>query len=118
MKKLFLVQDADRPLYVEATDFEHAVGIWREVIGGENCCDASEEMPDGVSLICEEGELVIARQPRFIVTRSDLHSASDLPFEDVNVDCVADRDLVERADIVVFVDRDGRPKVLKNRWRG
>ena len=57
---LYHVQDNDRPLWVMADDFAHAVRKWRTVIAAENEQSFEEtEEPQGVTLICDDNELVV-----------------------------------------------------------
>lgn len=52
--KLYLVQDAERPMHVVATDFGDAVRRWRAQIAKENPdVDCSDEEPHGVTLLAE-----------------------------------------------------------------
>ncbi len=58
---LFLIQDADRPMYVVAPDWGMAVAIWEERIRRENDvppCD-SIEPPLGIQFVCDEHELIL-----------------------------------------------------------
>lgn len=62
---LFHVQDSDRPLWVVARDYIHAVQKWTAIIREENDLDAGEEcsLPDGVALVCDDHDLVTGSQP-------------------------------------------------------
>lgn len=60
MSPLFHVQDSDRPLWIVARDFGHAVEKWRDVIRRENNLDPSdnEDMPTGVQHVCDDDDFV------------------------------------------------------------
>lgn len=53
---LYHVQDDDRPMYVVANSFSHAISKWKDVIMEENDGEASD--PKGVCLICEDDDLI------------------------------------------------------------
>lgn len=55
---LFHVQDEDRPLFVVADDYGHAIRKWQNIIREENDdCDVG--LPLGVAIVAEDNELVI-----------------------------------------------------------
>jgi hypothetical protein len=59
MKKLYLIQDSDRPCYVIAHDWQDALGKWKIQIAKENDCPPHEvEDPKGISFIAEGNELL------------------------------------------------------------
>lgn len=59
-KKLYHVQDADRPMYVVASSFQEALDTWTAYIAGENDMKVEDvEGPNGVSLICNGGDLIV-----------------------------------------------------------
>lgn len=53
MLRLFHVQDADRPMYVVARDWSHALDAWWQMVRAENPGEDIEEMegPDGISAV-------------------------------------------------------------------
>jgi hypothetical protein len=55
---LFFIQDADRPTYVCADDYSHAVEKWRRAVARENDGDYPL-LPDGVSLVADDSEIII-----------------------------------------------------------
>lgn len=55
---LFHVQDQDRPGYVVADNFEHALEKWRSAMKRENDGDVGDE-PDGVAMVCDDEDLII-----------------------------------------------------------
>lgn len=57
---LFLVQDSDRPVYVVAADYSHAVAKWQQAVADENeipIADVGE--PDGINRLCDDCELIV-----------------------------------------------------------
>jgi len=61
---LFLVQDSDRPMYVEADDMNEAVRIWRQRIQEENSYDdCSDECPRGVQLLESDEDSILLKSP-------------------------------------------------------
>ncbi len=56
-KNLYHVQDADRPMYVIAPDWETAIRAWKAVIIAENDGEEGGE-PDGISLIAPGADIV------------------------------------------------------------
>jgi len=59
VKNLYLVQDNDRPLYVLARTYGHAVSIWKNKIAKENDIDVCDvEDPVGVNFICSGNEVL------------------------------------------------------------
>lgn len=63
--RLFHVQDADRPAYVVATDWQHALSAWQEMVrdeDGEPRPHAHEYDPDGIALVCDDTELIVDMQ--------------------------------------------------------
>ena len=56
---LYHVQDADRPMWVYASDYSSAVFKWKALIAEENDEMIGEVVdPQGVSFICEEIDLI------------------------------------------------------------
>lgn len=57
-RKLFLVQDGDRPMHVVAHDWQAAIAAWKRVV--VDCDDAEEfQEPAGVQLVCGAEDLLI-----------------------------------------------------------
>lgn len=58
---LFHVKDGDRPMFVVAISWNHAVTKWRKVIIKENPKDdCTEEQPSqGVDFVCDMNDLVL-----------------------------------------------------------
>lgn len=56
--QLFHVQDTDRPAFVIADSFEHALAKWKAVVGFENE-GADMPPPQGVMHVCNAEELII-----------------------------------------------------------
>lgn len=57
--KLFQIQDADRPMWVIACDWNQALTKWKEFVGVENALPADEvDGPRGITLVCDETELL------------------------------------------------------------
>lgn len=59
---LFLVQDADRPVYVVASTFDEAIKRWTFLMSEENDCMPSEVgRPTGVQFVADGdlGELLL-----------------------------------------------------------
>jgi len=51
-------------MYVVAADWAHALAVWRTQIAEENGVPLDEkddEQPTGISLVCEEGDLLLPR---------------------------------------------------------
>lgn len=59
MNKLFHVQDADRPMFVIAGDWNGALAAWRRLISTENEEPIEDIEPDGIVLVCGPDELLI-----------------------------------------------------------
>ena len=56
---LYLVQDADRPMYVKADSMGEAVKRWQEVVAIENEMAFNEvEEPQGISYIVPDNEFL------------------------------------------------------------
>lgn len=57
-RKLFLVQDVDRPMHIVAHDWQAAIAAWKRVVVD---CGAAEEFqePAGVQLVCGAEDLLI-----------------------------------------------------------
>jgi len=47
---LYHVQDSERPMYVIANDYGHAVSLWSRQISSEND-DETPDPPDGVCMV-------------------------------------------------------------------
>lgn len=59
MKKLYLIQDQDRPCYVVAYDWADALEKWKLQMGRENDIPPTEvEEPQGISFVCGGEELI------------------------------------------------------------
>lgn len=58
-KKLFLVQDDDRPMYVLAESWQEALEKWQTLILHENegCGEAGD--PTGIQLLAHEDEVIV-----------------------------------------------------------
>ena len=61
---LYLVQDSDRPIYIVARDYGHAVQRWRRVIFLENYDPEADslddvEEPEGAQLVAKGHELLL-----------------------------------------------------------
>lgn len=55
---LYNIQDSDRPMFVVASCWQNALDKWKAKISEEN--DGSEgDEPEGISLICEAGDLLL-----------------------------------------------------------
>lgn len=60
VRRLFHVQDGDRPMYVVAETYDDALAKWRRFVARENDCDDGEiEPPDGIAFIAESDDLLI-----------------------------------------------------------
>lgn len=57
-RKLFLVQDSDRPLYVLAESWQDALEKWRARIYDENPGLEVEWDPDGISLVADTNDII------------------------------------------------------------
>lgn len=58
---LYHVQDNDRPMWVLAKDYGHAVTLWKRHVGEENDMSAIVvDEPQGVQFICDEDDLLNA----------------------------------------------------------
>jgi len=56
---LFLVQDADRPMWVIAESYAEAVRKWRELIAEENgLAEVDVDGPTGIQHICDDDEFI------------------------------------------------------------
>lgn len=79
---LFQVQDSDRPMWVVAESYGHAVKRWREQIAKENPTDdCSGEEPDGVNLIASGTDL--NKMPEILLpTTSDIKREKDQAYWD------------------------------------
>ena len=56
---LYHVQDADRPMWVIASDYGNAVLKWKALVAEENNESIGEVVdPQGVSFVCEEIDLI------------------------------------------------------------
>lgn len=52
---LFLVQDSDRPMHVEASNWQHALDRWKTLVARENDCQPSEvEEPLGIAMVADD----------------------------------------------------------------
>ena len=59
-KKLFHVQDSDRPMYVVAFTYDDALSKWRRFVAREDDCGEGEIVPpDGIAFIAESDDLLI-----------------------------------------------------------
>ena len=61
-KKLFLVQDDDRPIYIVSENWKTALNFWRNIIASENDLsydEAAKVNPQGIKLVCEENDVFI-----------------------------------------------------------
>ena len=59
-KNLFLVQDADRPMYVVADGFQDALNRWSQLIAAENNCAVDEiDMPDGIQYVASGDDFIV-----------------------------------------------------------
>lgn len=57
---LFQVQDDDRPMFVIASDWKGAIGLWSDQIRKENNMTADEVCePNGITLICDDDALIV-----------------------------------------------------------
>ncbi len=58
---LYHVKDGDRPMFVVATSWNHAVMRWRATIVKENPKDdCSGELPSlGIDFVCDANDLII-----------------------------------------------------------
>lgn len=65
---LFHVQDDDRPAYVVADDFTEAIEKWRHAVAADN--DGECFGPDGVSMICDDNELIVDQEWNDISARA------------------------------------------------
>lgn len=56
---LYHIQDMDRPMWVIAENYGHAVARWTAVVASENdMAQEDVEPPQGVAHICEDCELL------------------------------------------------------------
>ena len=57
---LYLIQDADRQMYVASESFEKALGRWRENIVLENpsVSLSDDDGPEGISFVAGKNELI------------------------------------------------------------
>lgn len=56
---LYRVQDADRPMFVIAQNFQEAIDKWAAVIRKENNLPETEEvLPQGVTRMCVHHDLI------------------------------------------------------------
>ena len=61
--KLFQVLDADREMFVVATDWTAALEAWRnQVVSEDDLSDFSVPEPEGIILICGSDDLLIPSQ--------------------------------------------------------
>lgn len=69
---LFHVQHDDRPMFVFAQNWGHAIKIWRDVLARENPGDdCSEEQPDGIARLAEDNDVAFAvPQPQCMEARN------------------------------------------------
>ena len=57
---LFRVQDSDRPMFVFATSFQHAVTKWQFVLAVENPeDDCMDTQPQGVEFVADDDDCII-----------------------------------------------------------
>lgn len=57
--KLFNVQDSDRPMWVIADSYGHAVERWKVLVAKENDMWLDDvEDPQGVHFVCDHDELL------------------------------------------------------------
>lgn len=57
---LYHIQDPDRPMHVLGRNWIDALNKWKQKIAEENdCAPGDVEEPDGIALVCEEGNLLI-----------------------------------------------------------
>lgn len=56
---LYQIQDADRPLWVIAENWNSALDKWKRVVAQENDMEPNEvDEPRGITLVCEADELI------------------------------------------------------------
>jgi len=56
---LYHIQDSDRPMWVMARDYGHAVNKWKVFIAKENDMEEKDvEEPVGVELVCEDNDFL------------------------------------------------------------
>lgn len=54
---LYYIQDADRPMWVVAIDWQDALDKWKAKIREENEGECDE--PEGIQLVCESDDLLL-----------------------------------------------------------
>jgi len=61
VKKLFHIQDSDRPVYVVANSFTQALAKWQVLRGIENpeMTQPSSEYPTGIVFVANNDELIL-----------------------------------------------------------
>lgn len=59
--KLFLVQDADRPAYIIAENYDRALAAWNSQIAKENHMDDANDVdpPSGIQMVADRSDLII-----------------------------------------------------------
>jgi hypothetical protein len=56
---LFLVQDSDRPLHIEAANWQHALERWKLLVSQENECEPKDlEEPSGIALVADDNDFL------------------------------------------------------------
>ena len=61
MRNLYEVQDDDRPMYVVASCWNHAMDAWREVVAQENGIKPDNVFePQGIRYVCCANDLLLA----------------------------------------------------------
>jgi len=56
---LYHIQDDDRPMWVMARDYSHAVSKWMVAVAQENKMEVKDvEEPRGVQLVCEDNDFI------------------------------------------------------------
>lgn len=57
---LYHVQDDDRPMFVVAKDWQHALDQWRALVRQENNMGKDEAVePDGIQRLCDANEVLL-----------------------------------------------------------
>jgi hypothetical protein len=59
MRRLFHVQDSDRPMYVVASDWKDAIDKWKDCVAHENDMEPRDvDEPLGIHMVCDDDDLI------------------------------------------------------------